>query len=111
MCDQTTYDHYPENVKTGGALATAEQMIAVDGNKKNIKMQIAAKTGKPVLLKSLHNIQTKSLNQKVSHTGDGLRELYDMLTAIPNVNVCFISDDDNELVGKFTMSLLLRICV
>lgn len=101
MCDQQTYDHYPENVRlTGEALATAQQMVKVDANKKKVKMHLTQQNGKPVLLKNLHNIQTKALNDKRDKSGNDLRQLFDILTAIPNANVCFITDEEDDLVGK-----------
>lgn len=101
MCDQKTYDLYPENVRlTGDTLVKAQEMIQVGGNKKQIKMQLTEQTGKPVLMKTLHNLQTKEQNQKHVGTDDQLRNLYDILSAIPNINACFITDDQNELVGN-----------
>lgn len=107
MCDQQTYDHYPENVRLEGeALLLAEQMIRVGGNKKNIKMHLMKVTGKPVLTKTLHNIQTKNLQEKQAGSEGMLQKLYNILDAIPNANVCFISDEEDELVGKLCRRFL-----
>lgn len=101
MCDQQTFDHYPENVRlTDDVLLKAQEMIKVDGNKKKIKMHLAKLTGKPVLIKSLHNIQTNDHKEKCVGAVGELRKLYDILGAIPNANVCFITDEQDELVGK-----------
>lgn len=101
MCDQQTYDHYPENVRlTGDVLLKAQEMIKVDGNKMKIKMHLTKLTGKPILMKSLHNIQTNDQKEKCVGAADELRKLYELLGAIPNANVCFITDEQDELVGK-----------
>lgn len=103
MTDQQTYDHYPENVRLSGeVLVTAQQMIRVGGNKKKIKLDLTRQTGKPVLMKTLHNIQTKDQAQKFVGPDDAFLKLYDILAAISNANVCFITDEGDELVGRLS---------
>lgn len=99
MTDQQTYDHYPENVRLNSTeTKKAEEMIAAGGNKKIIKMQLMnGREGKSVLIKALHNIQTKMQKNIGTANGD-LVTLYDILAAIPGAMVRFISNDENELV-------------
>lgn len=100
-CDQQTFEHYPENVRiTGDALSKAEQMVQVGGNKKKIKMLLQEQTGKPVLLKSIHNIQNSNQQHNQGTPGDQLKMLYDVLSQITDSYSCFVTDEDDELVGK-----------
>lgn len=104
-CDQQTFDHHPENVRlSDDDLNIAKQMIEVDGNKQRIKIYLTKKSGKPVLLKALHNIQTNNHTEKNVGPHNELQKLYNILANIPNANVCFISDDDDVLVGKIVYS-------
>lgn len=101
LCDQKTYDHYPENVRlSGNELIAAKRMIEVGGNKQKIKAHLTKVTAKPVLLKSLHNIQTNINKEKNVGPENELHKLHDILAQIPNAIVSFISTDDNELFGK-----------
>lgn len=101
LCDQQTFDHYPENLRLDETnLKIAQQMIAVGGNKQKIKMFLTKKTGKTVMLQTLHNIQSKDRIAKNVGPESELTKLYEILKIIPNANVTFISDDDNMLVGK-----------
>lgn len=103
MCDQQTFDHYPENVRLSNEdTEMANQMIAVEGNKQRIKTYLTKKSGKPVLLKTLHNLQTKVQNKDKVAPADEIYKLYDILVELPNTNVCFITDDDDVLLGEST---------
>lgn len=105
MCDKQTY----ENVKlTGDALLKAQKMIKVDGNKKKIKAYLTEMSEKSVLIKTLQNIQSKEKKDKNVPAVDQLRKLYDIMSTIPDATVCFITDDEDELVGKFCDATELR---
>lgn len=98
--DQTTFDHYPENMKFSAEQELAiGKMLSVGANKKMLKLM--KETGKPVMMKQLHNLQTKL--QKAAHNGPGsdLQKLFDVLVTIPGAKVRFISNDDGEFVGNF----------
>lgn len=86
-------------------------MIEVDANKKKVKMFLNDKTGKPVLMKSLHNIQTNNQKEKQGAPGNELLKLYDLLATIPNAKCCFVTDDDDELVGKLRHRINFSFCV
>ncbi len=101
--DQKTYDHYPENMRLStDEMEHVQEMIAVGANKKKIKADLMRKTGRPIMMKQLHNIQTKM--QSVAHDGPGsdLQKLFDMLEAIPDVNARFVSNENGEFVGITT---------
>lgn len=111
LCDQMTYDHYPENMRLSKEDATtASQMIKVGGKKQKIKAYLSEKTGKPVLLKTLHNIQTKLQNQDKVAPDDEIYKLHDILAEIRDANVSFIVDEEDLLVGKTTNSTFSFPC-
>lgn len=103
MINQQVYDHYPENLRLNkDELDIAEKMIKVDGNKKKVKMYLQNNRGKPVPIKLLHNIQTKA-NSKIQGVSEEtiLEKLYNALTSIPDARVRFISNQNDELIGKW----------
>lgn len=105
LCDQKTYDHYPENMRLSKEdTKVASEMITVAGKKQKIKAFLTEKIGKPVLLKTLHKIQAKMQNKDKVAPDDEIYKLHDILAEIPNANVSFIVDDEDSLVGKTTHS-------
>lgn len=99
--DQQTFDHYPENMKLSPEHEKlAKEMIATDCNKRKLKVQLMKVTGKPVAMKTLHNLQTKTQFELSNGDGNDLQKLYDALTATPGSTVRFITNDENEFVGK-----------
>lgn len=76
-------------------------MIAAGANKKKIKMTIMKKRGKPVLMKTLLNLQTKIQNTFKKGPITDLQKLHDALVAVPGSKARFVSNEKNELVGKF----------
>lgn len=107
MTDQQTYDHYPENLRLNDEdTAIAKQMIAVGGKKQKIKMHLTEKREKPVLLKTLHNIQNNMQNEKNVGPENELHKLYNILNAIPDATVYFITDDDDNLLGRLPVILI-----
>lgn len=106
LCDQVTYDHYPENLRLSNeAVEKAKEMIEVGGNKQKMKSYLTKRYGKPVLLKTLHNLQTAMQKNKIPQV-DELQQLYDILSEIPNANMCFVCDDNDDFVGKAYASQL-----
>lgn len=100
--DQQTYDHYPENVRLSNEqIENVEKLISVGANKRKIKINVMKDTGKPVLMKSIHNIQTKMQQKTQNGDGNSLQKLYDVMATIPGAKVRFISNEKNEFVGKF----------
>lgn len=99
--DQQIYDHYPENMRLNeNELVVAEKMVAVDGNKKKIKMYLQKERGKPVPMKLLHNLQTKNNSKMQGGSEPVLQKLYNALTRVPDARVRFISNQDDEFIGK-----------
>lgn len=99
--DQKTFDHYPESMRLSKQHEEeARSMIAVGGNKKQIKTNIMKKSGKPVMMKTLHNLQSKMQNEMHKGAVSDLQKLYDALAAVPGAKVRFISNEVNEFVGK-----------
>lgn len=106
-----TYDHYPENMRLSkDDTEIAGQMIKVGGKKQKMKTFFTEKTGKPVLLKTLQNIQTKMQTKEKLAPDEEIYKLHDILSEIPNANVSFIIDDDDELVGKTINSTSSCLC-
>lgn len=58
-------------------------------------------TGKPIMMKQLHNYQTKMQNEAHKGHGNDLQKLYDNLVAIPGAKVRFVSNANDEFVGNF----------
>lgn len=99
--DQQTFDHYPEKMKLlPEHEKLAKEMIAMDCNKRKLKVQLMKATGKPVSMQTLHNIQTKLQSVLSGGSGNDLQKLYDALTATAGATVRFIANDENEFVGK-----------
>lgn len=100
--DDKTYDHYPENVKLSKeSAAKVQNMLSVGANKRKIKADLMKETGKPVLMKTIHNIQTK-IQQKIQNAdGNVLQKLYDVMVSVPGAKVRFISNDEDRFVGTY----------
>lgn len=62
--DRQTYLHYPENMRlTPDEKVMVQQMVKCGANKQKVKMALMEKrNGRPVSLKSVHNIQTEMHN-------------------------------------------------
>lgn len=99
---QQVYDHYPENMRLKEDEETeVRNMIKVGGSKKLIKSHIEKKRETPVPIKLLHNLQTK-MNAAVEGPSENpLENLHASLSLVPNVRVRFISNQNDELVGKW----------
>lgn len=101
VINEQVYDHYPENVRLKESeLTVAQQMNDVGGNKKLIKMYLQKQRGKPVLMKTLHNIQTKSNEQKKGGPENMLETIYNAMKTIPAAIVRVICNQDDEFIGK-----------
>lgn len=99
--DAVTFAHYPENLRLNQEqVMEAKKMIQVDGNKKKIKLRLMKESGKPVQMKSLHNLQTKMYLEQQSNPNDELATLHEMLSKIPNAVVRFVTNQENECIGK-----------
>lgn len=100
--DDKTFDHYPENVKLSEKnIAQIEELLAAGANKRKIKANIMKETGKPVLMKSIHNVQTKIQQAKQNADGNVLQDLYDVMVTVPGAKVRFISNSNDEFVGTY----------
>ncbi len=100
--DDKTYDHYPENVRLSDKnIEQIEVLLAAGANKRKIKANMMKATGKPVLMKSIHNVQTKMQQSKQNADVNVLQDLYDAMVAVPSAKVRFISNMDNEFVGSY----------
>lgn len=75
-------------------------MIAAGANKKKIKMHIMKKSGKVVLMKTLHNLQTEIQSKLGKGPITDLQKLHDALAAVPGAKVRFVSNEENEFVGE-----------
>lgn len=107
--DQQTYDNYVENMRlTNENEDSLRKMIAVGGNKKKIKMDLMNTTGKPIMMKQIHNLQTKMQNETARGTGNELQKLYDILVAIPGATVRFVTNDNGDFVGNFSTEKSFR---
>lgn len=95
----------------GDALTSAAEMLKADGKKSKIKMMITEKTGKPILLKNLHNLQTRMQMQKQAGPEDGLQKLFAVLSEVPNSTSCFVTDENDELVGNLCRIIRFFLCV
>lgn len=89
LITKQVYDHY------------SEKMVKVDGNKKKIKMFLQNERGKPVPMKLIHNIQTKNNKKLQGGSETVLQKLCNALTSVQGARVRFISNEDDEFIGKW----------
>jgi zinc finger SWIM domain-containing protein 3 len=101
--DEQTYKHYTENMRlTEEEINFVNEMIQAGANKQKIKnMLMERRGGRPVSLKSIHNVQTKfkrEIEQLIAEETE-LEKLLANMNKIPNARIKVSVNEDNELLG------------
>lgn len=71
-------------------------MIKCGANKQKMKYYLTEKRGKPVCLKSLHNLQTSTITENMTDK-DELEALVAEMESIPGASVKLSINEENEL--------------
>lgn len=103
--DAQTYRHYPENMRLQPEeKEVVNEMLKCGANKQMIKNNLMKKRGgRPVTLKSIHNMATKvhqEIHQLVADETE-LQKLLENMQKIPNARVRVAVDENNELLSIF----------
>lgn len=100
--DETTFKHYPENLRLDKKQKKdAKKMIHL-GVKPTVLKSHFMKQGKNVALKTLHNLKTMQQNScKPLNELTELDHLLEELQKIPNARIRICTNEDGELIGNF----------
>ena len=104
--DAETHQMYPKNRKLSTEeLIYAQDMMALDVNKKKLQHQLANETGKSIILKDLSNIAVAA---KRSNTRNDLSACLDNLRRQHGCTVDVLRDENDNFCGLFAQDQKMR---
>ena len=82
-------------------------MVSVNGNRKLIRQNLSACTGKKVTMKDVHNLAIVNKPKASSTDVSELQEIADYLKTQPGIITHYTLDDNNTLTGILDVNYLL----